>query len=182
MKFVSKNQNLRIVLRQGLPAEPLTGRVAVPGVYVKFERGLVDVNDQETIDLMTKHSGYGRDFVSVDEGQADPYAHQRQDPEPTHQITQMEYGHMGRTINARKPLNLTPEVKKALSEMATEMAKQIAPQMAMEIVRNMASSVKQQNEDAQPEVSTDVVEAPKAAKPKSTPKKGGSSKKASTKK
>lgn len=136
MKFISKNNNLRIVLAHGMAAEPLTGRVAVPGKYVKFEGGVAVINDEETIQMMLHHPAFNLDFISADENTIDPY---RRKVEPIHEITELKYGSVASKINPRGPLPLEieNEIKRLANEIAKEMVKVQAPQMAMEILKGL---------------------------------------------
>lgn len=152
MKFVSKQNNYRVVLRPGIPAERATGRSMQPGLYVHFEDGVAEVKDEEMIQLMLNHSDYdkgegqGGDFLSVEEGQKDPHADKRKSTEPEHNIMELEHGHMVANLNPKPRVVLNPDQKKAVNEMAVEMAKEMAkemaPQMAKNIVKELATAVK----------------------------------------
>lgn len=171
MKFVSKNMNLRIVLNHGIPAEPMSGRNAVPGQYVKFENGLADVKDEEMVKKMLNHAGFNSDFIAAEDSGRDPYADYRSEKEPAHMITEMNYGHPGKTTGA-KP-NLTADQKKALrpmaEQMAREMFKEMAPTLMKEMLKTMATAKQEENsgaapvieeivEDVDPEVIEEVIE------------------------
>lgn len=158
MKFVSKNMNLRIVLSHGIPAEPMSGRNAVPGMYVKFEGGLADVKDEEMIKKMLNHSAFNSDFIAVEEDGRDPYADYRAEKEPQHQITEIVYGHVGKTTGT-KPI-LTADQKKALRPMAEEMAKEMFKEMAPTLMKEMLKTMvaaKQEENSGMAEVISDVV-------------------------
>jgi hypothetical protein len=58
MKFVSKNANLMVVLRPGIPAQPITGTPAVPTLSARFQDGVVDIQDEKI--LGTLHVATGR--------------------------------------------------------------------------------------------------------------------------
>jgi hypothetical protein len=103
MKFISKNNNLRIVLAHGQAAEPLTGRQATPGKYVKFEGGVAVINDEETCQLMLRHPGFTFDFIKAEEDTIDPY---RRQVEPIHEMTELKYGSVAQKINPRGALPL----------------------------------------------------------------------------
>lgn len=137
-KFISKNANLRIVLKQAMPAEPMTGRLAVPGLYIKFENGIVNVNSEEHVKMMLAHSGFDRDYVVVEENQTDPYKDTRRENEPDHQITEMKYGHAENIQGSSHNVRLDPRLKNAAQKMAIEMAKEIAPQLAKDMLLEMA--------------------------------------------
>lgn len=139
MKFISKNANLRIVLKHGIPSEPITGRGATPGLYIKFENGMVNIENEETQKLMLAHSGFNSDYICAEENNEDPFAHQRREAEPEHDVTEIKYGQIGKNLNPRKGPVMTPEQKKAMTDMAKEMAMQMAPELAKKLLEEMAS-------------------------------------------
>jgi len=121
--FISKNANLRVVITPGTPAEPLTGRTAVSGVYAKFENGILKVKDEKMAEALQKHPGFKMDFIlSEDEDAKDPYI--RKGVEPEHDITEIKYGHVGKSLNPKSAIKITPETKRALENMATKMAEE----------------------------------------------------------
>ena len=139
MKFVSKSANLRVVLKPGQPPEQATGRLAIPGMYVKFENGFANVNDETIAKMMLQHPAFNVDFITADELPSDPYSSSRKQAEPVHVITEMEHGHPGKKITSAVTPQIPPEqkelLKKVAMEMAMELAKQMAPEMAKEILR-----------------------------------------------
>lgn len=134
MKFISKNSNLRVVLRHGTPSEPISGRNAQPGLYVKFENGIVNVQDPEMIEMMLAHNGFSSgDYIAAEEVSADPYAATRHLSEPVHEIQEIEFGHGGRRITPPKaPFAVSEEQKKFLVSIAAEMAKDMFDKMMAE--------------------------------------------------
>ena len=137
-RFISKNNNLRIVLKHAMPAEPITGRAAIPGLYIKFENGAVNVNDEEHIKLMLAHPGFNSDYIVVEEEQVDPYKNNRKESEPDHQITELKYGHSENVQGSSHNVRLDPKLKDAAQKMAIEMAKEMAPQLAKDMLLEMA--------------------------------------------
>ena len=137
MKFISKNANLRIVLKHSMPAEPMTGRLAVPGLYIKFENGVVNVNNEEHVKMMLAHSGFDRDFIVVKEDQIDPYKNTRRESEPDHLITEFEHGRAEKLRGSSHNVRLDPKLKDIAQKMAIEMAKEIAPQLAKDMAKDM---------------------------------------------
>lgn len=164
MKFISKNGNYRVILDRGVPAEPISGRSAIPGLSIKFEGGVAIVNDENVIKKMMAHSAFNRDFIVAEEGALDPYAGNRKPMEPTHDITRLKYGHIESA--SKHPAEISPETKKVLMEMAasmaTSMAKEMAPKLAVEMLKNMKADF-----DAKPA-------AKKAAKSKQSRNVAGS--------
>jgi hypothetical protein len=138
MKFISKNANLRIVLRHSMPAEPMTGRLAVPGLYIKFENGIANVNNEEHVTMMLAHSGFNSDYIQVKEDQLDPYKNVRKESEPDHAITEFEHGRAEKVKGSSHNVRLDPKLKNAAVEMAKEMAKEMAPQLAKDMLLEMA--------------------------------------------
>lgn len=135
MRFISKNSNLRIILRPGLPANPLSGQLAVPTIYVKFLNGVAEVKDQDMVEKMLAHPGYNSDYISVEDNIVDPFLNTRQEVEPPHSITAIEYGHAKKVASSPTKVRLSPELEKAINERAVEIAKALLPKM-MEDVMN----------------------------------------------
>jgi len=167
MKFTSKQSNYRVVLRHGMPAEPITGRAAVPGISIKFENGQANVQNEEYCKLLMDHPAFNRDFILAEEpGVADPWQDFRRDPEPEHDITAIEYGHVGKNANPKPKISLSRDKQRELKEiakgMAVEMAKEMAPQMAKTLLETLAA---QKQAEKKPSKSSDVKsekeEAPK---------------------
>lgn len=183
MKFISKNSNLRVVLKPGLSAEPLAGRPAVHGVYVKFEDGVANILDEGTIDLMLKHPAFNVDFIAGDEVQKDPFV--RRPSEPEHQMMEINYGHAGKVTNPTTPItNLPPELKKAITDLAMGMAKEMTEKAVKEVLTTLKGAVaeaKQSEKESAPAAEEKTAE--EAVLPEgaslpdfTTPKKKGGSK------
>lgn len=127
MRFISKNSNLRIILKPGLPASPLTGTMAIPTVFVKFQDGEAYVENEDLIAAMKSHIGFNTDFIAVDEGAKDPFAHTRSEIEPAHHITEMKYGHADGTKSTPKKIVYTPEMQAAIQAEAMKMMQEMLP-------------------------------------------------------
>lgn len=142
MKFISKNSNLRIILKPGIPAQPVLGIPAVWSVSVKFQDGLAEVKDQKIIDKMLTHTGYNTDFIAVDDNGNDPFASQREEIEPGHVITEIKYGHVEKSVGTPKKVKIPAEMQAAISEMANEMAnkrmKELLPSLLEDTLKKMA--------------------------------------------
>ncbi len=154
MKFISKSSRLRIVLRQGLPAQPLTWTPARSMISVQFVNWVADVSKPEYIELMKKSPAFGSDFIAVDEKEVDPYRYYRQEVEPDHIISEMPYGSFGKNIGSPKKNNLTPEMKQALDKIATEMAQEKIKELLPEILKGLAKEANSRATEASEEVST----------------------------
>jgi len=148
MNYISKNNNYRVILRSGLPGEPMTGRAAVSGLYVKFVDGIANITDEETNKLMKDHPGFGTDFVEIEDDGKDPWGKVRKESEPQHNIMNIEHGAVGKSLNpVKKPL-FTPAQLEAIEELTTKKALEMAPKLAKKIIDNIDS----QKPDTQEEV------------------------------
>lgn len=135
MKFISKSSNLLIVLRPGLSAQPMTGTPAKPTISVRFKDGVAEVPQQELIDMMLAHQGFGSDFISAEATTIDPYASSRQPSEPAHVLTDIQFGTpVARKVVGGKAPALPPELQKLVTSMAADMAKQMVPEMLKSLV------------------------------------------------
>ena len=146
-RFISKNSNLRIVLKHGIPPEPITGRLAVPGLSIKFENGVVNISDEETIELMMAHSGFNSDFILAnEEEEVDPWKWQRREKEPQHNLTELKYGHVEKTITPKKSLDGMSVDKRMLFEkMVEDTAKKIAVPLAKEMLKKVMKDQEEEN-------------------------------------
>lgn len=177
MKFISKNQNLRIILTPSLQANPIVGESAKPGLFVKFESGLAEVSDPALVQRMLQHPGLNRDFIRVADNQEDPYAYQRRENEPEHDLVNIEFGHIGKNLNPKKA-KLPPELMKLVEQMADAKAVEKAKTMLNELMQAAAESKKEPGESAPApiegvpdETQPAVTEAQEIAQ--ATPKKRG---------
>lgn len=153
MRFISKNSNLRLILKPGLPAEPLTGRPSDPGISVKFQDGLLEVTDQIIIDKMMSHAGLTMDFWAVADGELkDPFKHMREEIEPVHQIMEFKYGRPETMLTSPKKAKFAPEVEKMLNERAFEIAKELLPGMIDQLLK---AGIAKQAAEAAPEQKVD---------------------------
>jgi len=156
MKFISKNSNLRVILSPSIQAEPLAGRAAIRGLFVKFEDGVANVVDDQIIDMMLKHPAYNVDFICAEEGAKDPYL--RRSVEPEHNVVNIEYGHVGKNVNPATALTgLTPELKKVLSDMAVGMAQKMTEEALKEFKAQILEGMKRgATPESAPAVETDT--------------------------
>lgn len=127
MRYASKSSNLYVVLRPGLPAQPITGAPPTPTIAVRFIDGLADVKDDALNEMMQRHPGFSRDFIVIEDIQKDPYGYGRQDAEPGHVLTEMNYGMPGKRVATKQKTQLPPEMQKLVQEMAIEIAKGMLP-------------------------------------------------------
>jgi len=122
VKFISKQQNYRAVLKPGLPREPLTGREAVPAIYAKFENGVFSNSDPAIIEMMMRHPGYGVDYIRAEEEPAG-FTPARKELEPTHVITEIDKGYAGNTINQPKNAGMiATEKMKEIQDFSLKLA------------------------------------------------------------
>src|SRR3990167_1342801 len=139
MKFVSKIQNYRLVLRPGIPGNSVMGIPPTPGLYVKFEQGIVIVNDQNIVDLILASKFFGRDFVAIKEGDVDPYLPQRKPTENEHVTTEMDGGRPVGTVQSQKPApkGFTAAVK----EETVKQLQSLIPKLREEIYNKVKSEL-----------------------------------------
>lgn len=147
---------MRVVLSPGIQAEPLSGRAAIHGLYVKFEDGVASVVDEKIIDLMLAHPGFNRDYISAEEGNKDPFV--RRSIEPEHNVVNIEYGHVGKNVNpATAVSSMTPEMKKAITDLASGMAKSmteaalkdLVPKLTADIILGLKNAAAESNKSAE---------------------------------
>ena len=136
MKFMSKILNYRIVLQPAVSAVTLAGGQMIapskPGIYVKFEDGLLSVEDEQIISLLKNHVDCNNEFWPLDSEQAAVLAISRpagSGREPEHNQINIEYGHVGKNMNPKPAINLTPETKKFIAESAAKMAQDMLHSM-----------------------------------------------------
>lgn len=138
MKFISKNSNLRLVLKPGVSANQLAGVAGKNGVYVKFQDGILETDDEKLIEKMVAHPGFKIDFIMVGDDGEDPYAHRREEVEPVHIMQEMKYGQVEKVSSSpNRRAKIDPKIKKLVDEMAFEQAKKLLPAMVEETVKKI---------------------------------------------
>jgi hypothetical protein len=120
-KFVSKNSNLMVVLRSGIEGSRALGTASKPGLYARFQGGIIDVKNDEMTELLRAHPGLGTDFIEINEAEVDPFEYNRDEIEPTHVISEMKYGHVEKTQGTPKKIKLSPEMKSLIEKQALAM-------------------------------------------------------------
>ena len=144
MKFVSRNSNLMVVLKPGLPGNHLSGTAPVTGIYVKFQNGTVDVKEDSLIELMKKHPAFNTDYIAVEEGirEEDPYAYYRSEVEPTHVVSEIKYGHVEKATSSAPKRKMPPELEALIKAEAAKMAKEMLPSLIKETIQAMKTEDK----------------------------------------
>jgi len=150
---MSKSPKLNIVLRPSVPADPTSGRPGVPGVYVLFEDHEVNIENPETANLLRAHAGFGQDYTEITEGEMELIKRQQNMNVPAQQATEFKYGHIER-ITGRPNVKITPEMQKAIVELAAAAAKEMFDKM----VQNSKQST--DNQDTQPEKTAVETDSP----------------------
>lgn len=144
MKFISKSTNLLIVLRAGLPAQPMIGMPGKPNISVRFKDGVADVQQQELIDMMLAHPGFNVDYIAADSVPVDPFVAARKASEPAHEMIEMKYGTPeNRQVGGGDPTKLTPEMQKLVKAAAEEMAKAMLPSMVEHTLKTLVADRKE---------------------------------------
>lgn len=136
MKYMSKILNYRIILQPALPAVTIAGgqmiAPAQAGVYVKFEDGLLSVEDEKIIEMLKKHPDFNTEFWTIDDEKSAREHLIRPSGsgmEPEHDQINIEYGHVGAQKNPKVGPKLTPEMQKFLTETAAKMAQDMLHKM-----------------------------------------------------
>ena len=147
-----------ITLRPGIQGSQLTGQASIPGFYVRFRDGIVDVKDDATIELMKNSDGFkSGDFVAADETGEDPFADTRESIEPAHIISEMKYGHLeGRKVSDT-PVKLSPALKKLIALEAQKMAAPLAKEMVREMLPSLLKELSAQSEKEEKPVAKSTV-------------------------
>lgn len=159
-KFISKSNNLHIILRPGLQASPLTGTQAKPAISVRFQDGMANVADEELVQMMLNHPGFDSDFISAEDKQADPYAYLRQESEPAHIITDIKFGTPQKSTGTKVKPQMPPEVLKLIQEQAAAIARQMLPSMVTEALKTIVEA----QETTKASKSSGSVDVPEALK------------------
>jgi len=141
MKFISKFSNYRVVLTPGLPGNRATGTQPVPGLYIKFEGGIAEIKNEETIELMKQHPAFiNGDVVLGQEDGADVFASTRKEVEPVHNVVDIVHGGVGKNVNPAPPTKLNADqmdsIKKMATELATNMIKDMLPAAVEQEIAN----------------------------------------------
>lgn len=169
MKFFSKmNANLMIVLKQGLPGNAQLGTTTTPGLYARFQNGVIDVTDEAMVKMMLAHPGMNVDYIQVEDEKVDPFLDIRKSNEPAHVISNMQNGHPERVTN---PKEISPELKAYLMDMAKELAKPMAIELSKQMLPSLVQETMRDLADRQAQATnnTDI--------PQPAPRKGGRPKK-----
>lgn len=154
-KFVSKQANYMLVLRPGVEGNRALGTHAIPGLYIKFVSGSVDIKEESQVKLMREHPSYGTDFIEVKEDEIDPFLDIRDDSEPGHVIQDIKYGHVEKAVGSPIKTKITPAMKKIIEGEAMKMLPGLLkqnPKILKDIILGLASEMKQ-TEDKKEETS-----------------------------
>lgn len=146
MKFVSKFTNFRVVLKPGLPAQPVVGIPATPGLSIKFEDGFAEVANPEHIEMLKASPDYvNKVIMDADPEGTDEFV--RTNISPEHNTMEIGFGRVMKSMGGKSAGN--PEAMKLLKKMAMELFKEelpkmakaeamkIAPQLAMDLLNKM---------------------------------------------
>lgn len=119
MKFISKNSVYKLILKQGISGNRELGLQSTPGISVRFENHEVNVTDEKTIEMLLAHPSYNTEFTKAEEpGMTMP---RKALTEPTHEITEMKYGHIEGTVGGRTPV----DINSLATNLAVEMVKKL---------------------------------------------------------
>lgn len=144
MKFFSKQNNYRVVLRPGMPREPLTGREAVPGIHVKFEGGVATVNNDEHIEMMMRHPAYGVDYIAEDSEDLKSFNGFKKDTEPIHTVAEVKYGNV-ENIKNPKPIGIAkdPNKMKEIQDIAMKITAEMLAKKEEDMKKQIIKDIKE---------------------------------------
>lgn len=150
-QFVSKNSNYMVVLRSGIEGNRALGTHAIPGLYIKFVGGSVDIKEDSVAELMRNHPDCGTDgaFIEIKKDEVDPFIGIRDDSEPAHIIQDIKYGHAEKAVGTPVKVKLTPQMKKAIEGEALKMIPGLLksnPEILKNIILDLAAGMKQKEE------------------------------------
>lgn len=173
-KFVSKNSNYMIVLRPGVEGNRNLGTHAIPGLYVKFQAGVVDVKEDSIVTLLREHPSFGTDFVEVKQNEIDPFEDIRQEMEPAHVTTEIKYGHQeGKKVSGK--MKMSPQIKQIIESEAIKMLPGLLksnPKILKDIIMGLAADMKSEaKEEVETETEEEVEVAPAPVKSETKPSK-----------
>jgi hypothetical protein len=144
-KFISKNSNYMVVLTPGVEGNRNLGTRAVPGLYIKFLSGLVDIKEESVVEMMREHPSFGIDFVEVKPEDVDPYAYAREEIEPAHVISEIKYGHNEKAAGTAGPAKMSPQLRKLIEIEALKMLPDLLksnPQVLQDVILGIAAGMK----------------------------------------
>ncbi len=164
VKFVSKSSNLMVVLRSGIEGNRALGTQMKPGLYARFQGGMIDVKDETMIQLLREHPSFGSDFIEITETAADPYEDMRDEIEPIHVMHEMKYGHVEKIKNLgpQRKLKLSPEMKGLIESEAIKMLPGLLksnPSILKDILTGLVAE-----EDKKAQVKEEIIEGDTPAK------------------
>ena len=145
-KFVSKQSNYMIVLRPGVEGNRALGTHAIPGLYIKFQAGVVDVSEPSVIEMLRAHPSFGNDFIEIqDQMSEDPYLDSREEIEPVHIHSEIKYGHSEGMKGSPQKMKMSPQMKKLIESEAVKMLPGLLkdnPKILKDIIMSLASEMK----------------------------------------
>jgi hypothetical protein len=150
-KFVSKNSNYMLVLKPGIEGNRNLGTHAIPGLYIKFQSGLVDIKDEAIAEQLRSHPSCGSDFIEVKQDEVDPFSGEREEIEPGHVISEIKYGHNEKAAGTAPAAKMTPQLKKLIEAEAIKMLPGLLksnPKVLKEIITGLAAEMKASEPEA----------------------------------
>lgn len=163
MKFVSKLSNFRIMLKPGIPGNPIMAIPATQGVHALFVDGQFFTDEPDMIGMLKGTKQYNRDYFSVEEESTDPYAKSRKSSEPAHSVMEMGQGsHPGRVLPA--PAAVNPAIKEAAEAMLTQLMPAIVAKVREQVLSEQGTTTTAISETAEPPKAAAKISKAKAAK------------------
>ena len=120
MKFISKYSNFRITLKPSIQGNALLGNPPKPGLWVLFQDGFANVDDDEMAEMVKQHPAYKRgEIIEATENTVDPYKETRKLNEPEHIVSQFEHG-VAKVLNPKKGVHFTIEQRAEMKRLVEE--------------------------------------------------------------
>ena len=151
-KFVSKNSNYMVVLKPGVEGNRNLGTHSIPGLYIKFQSGIVDIKDESIAQQLRDHPSFNTEFVEVKQEDIDPYAAEREEIEPAHVISEIKYGHNEKAAGTSIPTKMSPQLRKLIEGEALKMLPGILksnPKFLQDVILGLAAEMKDTEEVAE---------------------------------
>jgi len=110
-----------------MPGNRLTGDPGKPGISVRFENGVADVDDEKTIELMMGATGYkNKDFISSDDRMKDDgFPVVKLGGEPVHNTIEMKYGSPVGGVIGSQSVKFSSAQKKSMIDIVNSTVKEM---------------------------------------------------------
>ncbi len=137
-KFFSKQSNYCVILKPGSQENRITGEPPRPAIKLKFEGGFASRDEEDIIEMAKRNLMFNQEFWMQEE---DPLKGVRKESEPRHQIQEIKYGQPEKGISTPKSVVISDELKKLITDQASEMAKAMVKEMLPTAVKEVIAGI-----------------------------------------